>query len=121
MPSHRIILAALFSGLLISVSGNVHAASFDCNGKSLKADEKAICANRDLNDLDVKMVTQFNWLSGMLAMGGRGDLQDQQTAWLKTRQACKSDKICIRKAYDARLKAFDDLYNKFERPAPMQQ
>lgn len=94
------------------------AASFDCDGKALQPDETAICTNRDLNDLDVRMATEFKWLSGMYAMGVRGELQDQQTAWLKTRQACQSDIACIRKAYEDRLKVFEEDYNRFERPAP---
>ena len=95
-----------------------NAASFDCESKTLAPDETTICANRDLNDLDVRMATEFKWLSGMYAMGVRGELQDQQTAWLKTRQACQSDTACIRKAYEDRLKVFEDDYNRFERPAP---
>ncbi len=63
------------------------------------------CANRDLNDLDVRMATEIQWLSGMYAMGVRGELQDQQTAWIKTRQACQADIACIRKAYEDRLKS----------------
>ncbi|MCM2293680.1 lysozyme inhibitor LprI family protein [Allorhizobium sp. BGMRC 0089] len=92
------------------------AASFDCTKASLMPDEKTICANRDLNDLDVKMVTTFDLLSGLLAMGSRGDLQDQQAAWLKTRQACGPDAACIRKAYDIRLQQLKDVYDHLPRP-----
>lgn len=93
-----------------------NAASFDCSKTDLKADEKAICDNRALNDLDVKMVTTFELISGLLPMGNRGELQDQQTAWLKTRQSCNADNDCITKAYDARLKALKSVYDKIERP-----
>jgi uncharacterized protein len=97
-----------------------HAASFDCDAKGLAADEQVICDNRDLNDLDVKMVTEFHFFEGLMAMGGRGALRDEQTAWLATRQACNADKDCIKAAYETRLKQFDDLYNKLERPAVWQ-
>lgn len=118
----RTYTSAVLAVSIWAVAGAIpaHAASFPCDVKTLAPDEKAICANRDLNDLDVRMVTEFKWLSGMFAMGMRGDLQDQQTAWLKTRQACGKDKACIRKAYGVRLKQFDDFYNRFERPTPMQ-
>ncbi len=106
---------AVFAGL---AGHTASAASFDCDAKTLQPDETAICANRDLNDLDVRMATEFKWLSGMYAMGVRGELQDQQTAWIKTRQACQADIACIRKAYEDRLKVFEDDYNRFERPAP---
>lgn len=92
------------------------AASFDCTKTDLKADEKAICDNRALNDLDVKMVTTFELISGLLPMGNRGELQDQQTTWLKTRQSCNANNDCIAKAYEARLKALMGVYEKIGRP-----
>lgn len=118
MPHCRWKIAVAGAALLFSVQAQ--AASFDCDARNLKPDEETICAHRDLNDLDVRMVTEFNWLSGMYAMGTRGALRDQQSAWLQTRQACGADPKCIRKAYDVRLKQFEDDYNRFERPAPMQ-
>jgi len=93
-----------------------HAASFDCEAKELKPDEKVICENRALNDADVKMVTTFDLLSGLMAMGSRGTLQDEQTAWLKKRQECAADAACIKAAYDERLKQLDETYKKINRP-----
>ncbi|MEZ2130392.1 MULTISPECIES: lysozyme inhibitor LprI family protein [unclassified Sinorhizobium] len=100
---------------IVSIDG-AHAASFDCDAKELKPDEKAICDNRALNDADVKMVTTFDLLSGLLAMGARGSMQDEQTAWLKTRQACGADTTCIKAAYDARLRQLDQIYKNINRP-----
>ncbi|MDR7146836.1 lysozyme inhibitor LprI family protein [Rhizobium sp. BE258] len=93
-----------------------HAASFDCDAKELKPDEKAICDNRALNDADVKMVTTFDLLSGLLAMGSRGTLQDEQTAWLKKRQECQADAACIKAVYDERLKQLGETYKNINRP-----
>jgi uncharacterized protein len=93
-----------------------NAASFDCDAKELKPDEKAICDNRALNDADVKMVTTFDLLSGLLAMGSRGTLQDEQTAWLKKRQDCQADAACIKAAYDERLKQLGETYKNINRP-----
>lgn len=114
----------LFSGALIagtvlallSGAGVANAASFDCNAENLKPDEKVICDNRDLNDADVRMVTTFDLLSGFLAMGSRGALQDEQVAWLKTRQACEGDIDCLKAAYAARMAQFSALIEKIERP-----
>ncbi|MFC5446270.1 lysozyme inhibitor LprI family protein [Rhizobium halophytocola] len=92
------------------------AASFDCDADGLAPDEKVICDNRELNDADVKMVTTFDLLSGLFAMGNRGHLQDDQSAWLKTRQACGDDNACIAKAYDVRLKQLNDAYESLPRP-----
>ncbi|TDW35057.1 hypothetical protein EV128_103339 [Rhizobium azibense] len=97
-------------------SGAVEAASFDCDAKELKPDEKVICDNRALNDADVKMTTTFDLLSGLLAMGSRGTLQDEQTAWLKKRQECGADAACIKAAYDERMKQLDETYKNINRP-----
>ncbi|WP_455872817.1 lysozyme inhibitor LprI family protein [Rhizobium yanglingense] len=97
-------------------SGAARAASFDCDAKELKPDEKVICDNRMLNDADVKMTTTFDLLSGLLAMGSRGTLQDEQMAWLKKRQECRADAACIKAAYDERMKQLGETYKNINRP-----
>ncbi|QFY59792.1 hypothetical protein FZ934_04695 [Rhizobium grahamii] len=117
MISRRnIALTLTGASMLLSLSTVTHAASFDCEAKTLQPDEKAICDNRPLNDADVKMVTTFDLLSGLMAMGARGTLQDEQTAWLKKRQACGADTSCIKAAYDERLLQLDATYKKINRP-----
>jgi uncharacterized protein len=108
--------AALGLAILIFPSDPAWSASFDCDAKELKPDEKAICDNRTLNDADVKMVTTFELLSGLLAMGSRGTLQDEQTAWLKKRQECGADAACIKAAYDERMKQLGETYKNINRP-----
>jgi uncharacterized protein len=97
-------------------SGGARAASFDCDAEELKPDEKVICDNRALNDADVKMATTFDLLSGLLAMGSRGTLQDEQTVWLKKRQECGADAACIKAAYDERMKQLGETYKNINRP-----
>jgi uncharacterized protein len=109
-PLALAVLAFMLSGW------SAEAASFDCDAKELKPDEKVICANRALNDADVRMATTFELLSGLLAMGARGTLQDEQTAWLKKREECKADAACIKAAYDERLKQFGETYKNINRP-----
>ncbi|MDF9817265.1 uncharacterized protein M2308_000020 [Rhizobium leguminosarum] len=116
MMMTRAMSAALSLAILLLTSHLAQAASFDCEAKELKSDEKAICDNRALNDADVKMVTTFELLSGLLAMGSRGTLQDEQTAWLKKRQECGADATCIKAAYDERLKQLGESYKNINRP-----
>ena len=101
---------------VVAPLGIAHAASFDCDGKTLAPDEKMICDTRPLNDADVKMATTFELISGLLAMGSRGTLQDEQTAWLKTRQACGADAACLKASYEDRLKQLDVAYKHLNRP-----
>jgi uncharacterized protein len=79
------------------------AASFDCE-KAAGADEKVICADRGLNDADVKMTTMFDIEVDLVAMGERDTLRSTQKAWLEKRAGCKADAACLRTAYDQRLK-----------------
>jgi uncharacterized protein len=78
------------------------AASFDC-AKAEAADEKAICADRQLNDADVEMSVLYTQLKPLLGMGARGDMEDEQAAWLKRRAACGADRACLVKAYQERV------------------
>lgn len=99
-PAALLGMAMLATGLLPLPAAQ--AASFDC-GAAKAADEKAVCVNRDLSDLDVKTATLYDVLSHLVAMGQRGVLQDQQRAFLAYRATCGGRVTCIRKAYDARI------------------
>jgi uncharacterized protein len=116
MPKFRLLALTATVALTLLISGAASAASFDCDAKELKPDEKVICDTRALNDADVKMATTFELLSGLLAMGSRGTLQDEQTAWLKKRQACEADATCIGATYDERLKQLGETYKNINRP-----
>ncbi|XAZ24946.1 hypothetical protein LVY75_17355 [Sinorhizobium sp. B11] len=111
-----ILSAAICATLFALAPNGARAASFNCDAKELLPDEKVICEDRSLNDADVKMVTTFELLSGLLAMGARGTLQDEQTAWLKKRQACGADAACIGAAYQDRLKQLGETYKNINRP-----
>ena len=113
MRSNHLAAAFVFT---VAMAGTSHAASFDCEAPTLKPDEKTICDVRALNDADVKMVTTFDLLSGLLAMGARGTMQDQQTEWLKKRQACGADVACLTSSYEERLKVLNDTYKQINRP-----
>ncbi|MDR6819183.1 uncharacterized protein J2X76_004365 [Neorhizobium sp. 2083] len=117
----HLIPAIALSGLLLGLTATAFprtasAASFDCDRANLAADEKVICDTRTLNDADVKMVTTFDILTSLMAMGNRGKLQDEQSAWLKKRQSCGEDVECIRAAYGDRLKQLDEAYKNLDRP-----
>ncbi|SFO08525.1 lysozyme inhibitor LprI family protein [Xenorhabdus japonica] len=91
------------------------AASFDCT-KAKTPDEKAICSNLKLNDLDVEMSVKYHFLRGLFAMGVSGEIYDSQTAWLKQRQKCKGDTACLLQSYRTRINQLDKLYDLIEKP-----
>jgi uncharacterized protein len=93
------------------LAGSASAASFNC-AKARTSDEKAICAERALNDKDVRMNELYGINKRTLAMGGRGALMDQQQEWLRNRKTCGGNKACLNRAYDRRLA---DLERSMER------
>lgn len=105
----------LLAALVLLAPVAAHAASFDCT-KARAADEKAICRHRALEDADVRMATMFELEGRLLAMGGRGALQDAQVAWLKERRRCSGNVPCLTRAYDRRLtelqRVFDDIASR---------
>jgi uncharacterized protein len=111
-----LLLASLALGATAFTTRPADAASFDCKKSDLAADEKAICEDLSLNDLDVKMVTTFDLLAGLMPMGNRDVLREDQLAWLKTRQACDADTSCIRTAYETRMKELEEAYKGLIKP-----
>ena len=103
MIRNALSLAALSILLLAAAGQPGWAASFDC-AKAETADEKAICADRVLNDEDVEMSVLYSQLKPLLGMGARGDLDDEQVAWLKRRAGCGDDRGCLSKAYQDRIR-----------------
>lgn len=98
----RLKLALASAVTAIALAGPAAAQSFDCADAS-KPDEKAICANRTLANLDVKNATLYDVMNSLVGMGVRGDQQDAERAFLKKREACGGDTGCIRAAYEARI------------------
>ena len=92
----------LIAFFAMGVATSASAASFNC-AKARTADEKAICAERALNDKDVRMNELYGIGKRTLAMGGRGALMDSQQAWLRDRRTCGANKACLNRAYDRRL------------------
>ncbi|MDX9674187.1 MULTISPECIES: hypothetical protein [unclassified Pseudomonas] len=102
------VIGAVFAaGLLLAADAAV-AASFDC-AKAKAPDEKAVCANRTLNDLDVTMGELFSLDKRLLPMGGRDALIGEQQAFLKSRKACGAKIGCLTDLYQKRVEALRNI------------
>ena len=51
-------------------------------------------------------------------MGARGDMEDQQVAWLKRRAACRADHACLSKAYADRLQQLRGGFDALAKRGP---
>lgn len=97
-----LIALALLAGISAVPSG---AASFDCR-KAKAPDEVAVCADRELSELDTEMgALWFAYDAFPFLMGMSGNRQDEAHAFLDKRARCGADVSCLRNAYRARIKA----------------
>ena len=101
--------------LLLTVPAK--AASFDCT-RAHAADERAVCASRMLSELDVEMAVRFDMLSGLVAMGTRGDMGDTQRAFLASRRRCSSDARCLTLLYHTRIAVLKNQYDALKQRGP---
>ncbi len=110
----RLVLTAAVLALSTTAA---HAASFNC-AKARTSDEKAICASRTLGEADVKMATLFDVDTHLVAMGQRGDIQDAQSAWLKSRHACGRSFPCLKASYNKRISELQAIFNDIASRGP---
>lgn len=104
---HHLRLALLAT--IIAGSVPASAASFDCHRARLP-DEKAICASRQLSELDVEMSVRYQMLMGLVAMGTRGDMGEEQQSWLSARKKCGANEACLLAAYRQRIQTLKGEY-----------
>jgi uncharacterized protein len=110
-------LTGLVALLMTAAWQPARAASFDCS-KAETADEKAVCADRQLNDEDVEMAVLYTQIKPLLGMGARGDMEDEQAAWLKRRGACGADRVCLGKAYQERIQQLRGGFEALSKRGP---
>lgn len=96
------IKTVMLSLAILGYSSAHAESSINCS-KARLPDEKAICRSVELQKQDVKMTTLFEVSGHLMAMGGRGAMQDRQVEWLSTRHQCKTNMSCLRQSYAKRI------------------
>lgn len=96
----RLFAAVLAAGVLSA--GAASAASFNC-ARAATPDERAICADRALNDQDVRMALLYDIVRRLVPMGSRGAIMDEQARWLRLRRTCASSRPCLARSYATRI------------------
>lgn len=92
-------------------------APIDC-AKARSPSEQTICRNYALGQQEARLATLFGVATSLVAMGQRGDIQDSQRAWLKTRDACGNDVACLARAYDARIAVLNGVVDGIAKRGP---
>lgn len=111
---HPIALLTLTAALM---AGGAQAASFNCE-RARTPDELTICAALKLNDQNVRMAQLYDIAQHLVAMGGRGAIQDDQQAWLRSRRACGADRTCLARACIRRIAELNKVLQRAYDQAP---
>jgi uncharacterized protein len=98
-------LAFIVAGLIGQTVVPAAAAnpSFSCAG-NLAPTEAVICSDDSLGALDRTLAGAYDRMYASFPVSERSTLTSVQRAWLAQRNACRTDKTCIRNAYLARLR-----------------
>jgi uncharacterized protein len=100
----RLTLTAL-ALVAMAMATQAEAASFDCN-RARTPDEKAVCRNAGLSELDSEMAALwYSYKRFPFLMGASGVRQDDARQFLADRRQCGANVSCLRRVYQARIKA----------------
>ena len=106
----KICIAAYLCVVVILPSNLSFAQSFDCR-KAKRADERAICSNAILAELDRSVAALF------AIQNGKGQsLIAEQRNWLSTRAKCNDDVSCLQRTY---LERIEKLVQDSSSPTPV--
>ena len=103
----EIIMAVGLTVAVFALPQEANSQSFNC-AKATKTSEFAICNNEDLLLLDERMASIHATLSRKLASNPeKRKFSKNSRAWLKKRNACKSDFACLELRYRERIQALN--------------
>jgi uncharacterized protein len=92
--------AAVLGCLLMTcwLTDGAQAQSFSCRG-DLASDERAICDDSELAQLDVELQNTYDRAMRKAPPNGQRQIRDQQRNWLNQRRGCGSNRGCLRDIY----------------------
>jgi uncharacterized protein len=114
----KTLALAVAAAALIAAAMPAAAAgpSFSCTGNLAPA-EAVICSDGALGDLDRTLAVTYRRMLDSFPAGEKSALIAVQKAWVARRDACQTDKNCIRATYTTRIA---QLHGGGPAPAPAQ-
>ena len=109
-------VAASF-GLAQPAAAAITYDPIDCAKASTPAD-RTICGNYALGQDEARMATLYGIATALVAMGQRGDIQDAQRTFIKTREACGTDTGCLTRVYAERIRQLDAVIARIAAGGP---
>lgn len=100
--------AVIFAMASASAANAGEYAPLDCS-KAQSSAERAICNSYSLGQSEARMATLFSIVTSLVAMGQRGNIQDDQRKWLQSRDACGNNLACLRESYAVRIQQLENV------------
>jgi uncharacterized protein len=86
-----------------ALPGMAGAQSFNCN-YAKAPDEVMICNSPTLSRLDEQMSVMYFQTKNAMSEVPRAQLESDQAAWLRGRQMCGGDPVCLEESYRRRIR-----------------
>lgn len=112
----RALIAAV-AVTIVATSAQAASPYIACSA-ARTVDERAVCRSTALIQRDAEMSTLYRVIKGLVGMGQRGALQDEQADWLKARRACGASFRCLRDHYDDRIAELDAYLDSIRERGP---
>lgn len=113
-------LAAALVVAHVGLAQPAHAADYaplNCTRADSEA-QRVICSDYGLGQDEARMATLYAVTTSLVAMGQRGDIQDAQRAFLKDRDACRSNVDCLRNLYAGRIRQLNAVMSRIAERGP---
>jgi uncharacterized protein len=98
---HDLILGTFF---LLTIAGNIHAASFDC-GEATSEVEKLICGDDELSKMDESLNKAYK--NALDIPFAPDELKEEQRNWLTAVRNVCQDSACLKRVYEQRVKSMN--------------
>ncbi|MFL9824419.1 lysozyme inhibitor LprI family protein [Rhodoplanes sp. SY1] len=100
-----------------SPAAAIDYSPIDCAKATTPAD-RTICSNYALGQDEARMAAIYGVATGLVAMGQRGDMQDAQRAFIRTREACGTDIGCLSRVYATRIRELNAVIDSIASRGP---
>lgn len=102
LPAQSLPAALGVLMIALGCASPVGAQSFDCRNARY-ADEKAICQDGRLGDLDKQLADTYDRAGSKLSKQEREQFENNETAFVNARHRCGGNPACIEQSYRNRL------------------
>lgn len=102
--------AICVAAMAMLVTSAAPARAYQCNVPAIVDPvKKTVCATPQLVSLDKREVSSRRSVNAVLPVSARTRLEANRTSFVRTRQTCGADPLCLEATYKAQIRLYDRL------------